>query len=269
MASKRLTGIILKTARSARGIRQSDIASELGVTSAALSHIEAGRNTASRQVLQAYAERLVGNRDAGRLVKLLEPESTDNLAKIAELINPSDPKAFEEFVREATVPSHQPRHDTSWNFASFDAVPLRALSSRTIREERSATLDERDALTKALRHFIADRGGRTLIAGRDSSDFGMGFSVKCDLIETTHSLVIEIRAANRSEARVIPELVGKSVLLNEQGFKFVLCFTAPPTSRLDEVAMATVRRFGAAVIWAQDGGPREIGMTGFGGDTIL
>jgi len=269
MASKRLTGIILKTARTSRGIRQGDIASDLGISQAALSHIEAGRNTASHQVLEAYAKRLVGSRDSAKLIKYLEAGATDSLPAIAELLNPNDPEGFERFVMDAAQTDRRSRREPSWSFASYEAVPLRAASMFSTRDERSSASANRDVVTVALRKFIAQRGGKTLLPGKDSSDFGMGFSLKCDLIEATRSLVIEIRSANRFESRFVAEVVGKTVLLREQGFQFVLCFTAPPTSRIDEVACETARRFGAAVIWAQTEDLDDEGQAAFGGDTII
>lgn len=104
---------------------------------------------------------------------------------------------------------------------------------------------------RALRSYITDRGGRVLFAGRDSSDFGLGFPMKCDLIETTRSLVIEVRSSNRFESRFVPEIVGKTVMLQEHGFQYVLCFTSPPVSRLDNVTIDVARRYGAFVIWAE------------------
>lgn len=249
MIDKRTLGLILKTARKARGIRQEDISPDAGVTAAALSHIEAGRNTASPAVLQAYARYLVNTEDIPRLVHALSSGDSSSLSEISALLNPKDPEGFEKHIMDSLASPGRSSRMAQWNFSTLDSAPRRALQSITSHSVTSQTFDERDSVTQALRSFIINKGGRVLIAKRDSSDFGLGFSVKCDLVETTHSLVIEVKAASRFESRFIPEMVGKSVLLKEQGFRFVLCFTASPTSRLDEIAAESARQHGALVIW--------------------
>lgn len=269
MLDKRTLGLILKTARKARGIRQEDIVPYAKITAAALSHIEAGRNAASLTVLKAYAQLLVNSQDVPRLVSLLSEGDPSSLSEISTLLNPKDPEGFERHIVDSRDSPSASTRMSQWNFSQLDSVPRRTLQSITSHSVNSQIFDERDSVTQALRSFIINKGGRVLIAKRDSSDFGLGFSVKCDLVETTHSLVIEVKVANRFESRFIPEMVGKSVLLKEQGFRFVLCFTASPTSRLDQVATASARHHGALVIWPEMlsiDDPQEIQ---FGGDQLF
>lgn len=269
MLDKRTLGLILKTARKARGIRQEDIAPDAGITAAALSHIEAGRNAASPTVLKAYAHLLVNNQDVPRLLSLLSEGDPSSLSEISALLNPKDPEGFEKHIVDSRDSPGAPTRMSQWNFSRLDSVPRRALQSVTSHSVTSQTSNEKEDVMQALRSFIVGKGGRVLIAKRDSSDFGLGFSVKCDLVETTHSLVIEVKSANRFESRFIPEMVGKSVLLKEQGFRFVLCFTASPTSRLDQIAAASARHHGALVIWPETltfDDPQKIQ---FGGDHLF
>jgi transcriptional regulator with XRE-family HTH domain len=190
MPNKRALGLILKTARKSRGIRQGDISPELGITPAALSHIEAGRNTASPEVLEAYARHLVKSDDVHRLVRALLSVDSDSLTEISALLNPSDPEGFEKYITQAIASHGESSRMSQWNFSPLDSVPRRAMWSMTKESSNSKSFHERDSVTRALRSFIIERGGKVLIAGRESSDFGLGFSMKCDLVETTKSLVI-------------------------------------------------------------------------------
>lgn len=269
MFSRSIVGAILKAARRARGVRQGALAEELGMSQAALSHVESGRNAASQKVLEVYARRLVGPQAAPEFIELLNTGTPSSLARIAELVAPSNPKLFEATVDQlvSSKESRSPRSD--WFEAGFQASALQTVSSRPSRFDRSTSFEERDDVMRALRSYITERGGRVLLAGRDSSDFGLGFPIKCDLIETTHSLVIEMRSPNRHDSRFLTEVVGKAVLLRDYGFKYVLCFLSPPSSKLDVISMETARRYGAAVIWHDHFPLHESDTAGFAGDPIF
>jgi len=245
--NKALTGAVLKASRRLRGIRQADVAADLGLVATALSHVEAGRNMASAEVLRGYGRRLVDEKDVDRFVELMRSGKEGDLQRIAELVFPEDPDQLIQAVSDRLT-SGQRGSSQGWNFAPARLDSRRVNYSKPI-SETPRMFDQREPVMRALQSFIAMLGGRTLLSGRESQDFGMGFSMKCDLVETTHSLVVDVKSTNRFESRAVAEIVGKSVMLNKHGFRYVLCFTAQPNSRTDKLTLELAREYGASVIW--------------------
>jgi transcriptional regulator with XRE-family HTH domain len=245
---KKTVGRILKTARKARGIRQGEMADLVGKTPAALSHIEAGRNAAPFDVLRIYAEHLFGLEHAGLFLECIEKGDESALRKIASLLDPDRSRRVESYLFEKGFDSADQLISRDWKVVTQNTIP-RDFRITYLNTTAPSSFDERESTIRSLQALITERGGRFLIAGRDSPDFGTGFSMKCDLVETTRSLVIEVRAANRFESRFVTEMVGKAVLLSRQGFQFVLCFSSPPRSKLDLITVELARSFGAKVIW--------------------
>ncbi|MGA1035921.1 MAG: helix-turn-helix domain-containing protein, partial [Ilumatobacteraceae bacterium] len=85
MDERLLVGALLKAGRRARRVRQSFLADELGYSSAALSHVEAGKNRPSDEVLEVYARHLAAPGKAELLVRLLSDPETVRPEAVAEL----------------------------------------------------------------------------------------------------------------------------------------------------------------------------------------
>lgn len=250
MFDQRFLGAVLKAGRKLRGLRQGQMAAELGLTSAALSHVESGRNAASPRVLETYSRALVGAERAPALRELLLSGDPDRLGELATMINPENPREFLALFEDLRGNANVQLRRNEWRqFSSFAERKIDPRFGERSLVDRRRLIEERERAIEALQDVIRIRGGRALIAGRESSDFGMGFPLRCDLIETTKSLVLEVRQTHRFDPRVVAEMVGKAVLLKEHGFTLVLCLLSPPMSKFDERAIAAIRAHGGRVTW--------------------
>ena len=267
MFDQRFVGTVLKAGRKLRGLRQGQMAAELGLTSAALSHVESGRNAASPRVLETYARALVGTERAPALMELLLTGDPRRLSELAIMISPDDPREFLTIVDDLRGSSTLQTRSNEWR--QISSYVERKLDSRIGERsllDRKKMMEQRERAVEALQDFIRGRGGRVLISGRESSDFGMGFPLRCDLIETTNSLVFEVRQSHRFESRFVAEMVGKAVLLKERGFTLVLCLLSPPMSKFDEKAIEAVRSHGGRVTWIDSDLESFDEVVRFGGD---
>lgn len=267
MFDQRFLGAVLKAGRKVRGLRQGQMAAELGLTSAALSHVESGRNAASPRVLETYTRALVGAERAPALRELLLSGDPDRISELASMINPENPREFLALFEDLRGGSNVQFRRNEWR--QFSTLSERKVDPRFGERsllDRKKMIEQRERAVEAIQEVIRSRGGRALIAGRESSDFGMGFPLRCDLIETTKSLVFEVRQSHRFDPRFVAEMVGKAVLLKEHGFTLVLCLMSPPMSKFDERAIEAIRTHGGRVAWMAADVESFDGIVRFGGD---
>jgi transcriptional regulator with XRE-family HTH domain len=245
MDERLLVGALMKAGRRTRRVRQSFLADELGYSSAALSHVEAGKNRPSDEMLEVYARHLAAPGQAELLVRLLsDPESVRPEA-VAELITPEDPAHFLAMFKEVTT--KYSRRNSGERLSSGFRSSSRQWSSRG--EPSSKETLER--VVSALQDHLQNRGGKVVLPGRDMSDFGTGFPISSDLIELTDSLVIDVKVSPVFNPRWVPAAIGNALLLREHGFRFALCVTSPPDFRGRDDVVRALRKYDVQLMWAR------------------
>lgn len=283
MADRLSIGSVLKAARQARRVHQTLIATRAKLSSAALSHVESGRNHPNVETLKAYAQCVVEPADTAEFIEILRSSDVLPLSRLSELVSPDDPDKFlllfDEAYRRGNAKSdstsRSPLNSSpSQGFPSTAPIvtaPTTKLSSNLLSTYRQnppirAVVAE-ESLIRALQLFLSSRGSRPIIPGGHSSDLGFGIQISCDLIEMSRSLVFEVKSPNLVSDDVLIDLIGKSSLLNMNDFKFVVCLTTEPATDEYKTLVQTLRRGGAKVIWPKTDSPAE--EPTFAGDPIL
>lgn len=245
MDDKTQVGALLKAGRRARGVRQSELADELGFSSAALSHVEAGKNSASPDVLRAYAEKIAHPGKVEALIRALTSSDFIDPRSIAELITPDDPQHFLAIYREVVGNSSR-RAPSERRASSSLRSSNRMWSSRPELPGRELW----HQVISALQDHFQRRGGKVVIPGREVSDFGTGFPISADIIELTQSLVIEVKTSPMFKHSWVPAAIGNAVLLSDHDFRFALCVTAPRDFRGRDEVVRALHKYGVQLLWA-------------------
>ena len=283
MADRLSIGSVLKAARQARRVQQTLIATRAKVSSAALSHVESGRNHPNVETLKAYAQCVVEPADASEFIEILRSSDQLPLGRLSELVSPDDPDRFlllyDEAYRRGNAKSDvstEGHLDSSPGrrlptAAPIASAPTTRLSSSWLSPSRQNPpirgVVDGESLVRSLQLFLTSRGSRPLIPGGHSSDLGFGVQVSCDLIEMTRSLVFEVKSPNLVSDDVLIDLIGKSSLLKMNDFSFIVCLTNEPTTDEQKTLVETLRRGGAKVIWPNSDSPAD--ELNFAGDPIL
>lgn len=283
MADRLSLGSVLKAARQVRGARQGQIADELGVSSAALSHVEAGRNHATRQILTAYAHHVVDEPDQAEFIEIMRGSDQLPLDRLARMINPAEPEKFlllfEDAHRRADFrsdsstdrgPRSMPPAQSSMGYQSRQAFApdsLKAVDSFVSDESVQRRWTQEGSHLRVLQDFLASHGGKPVITGPQPVDLGIGLEVTADLLEMTHSLIVEFKALNSTFVKSVMDLAGKAAVLKANGFQFVVCLTEAPTTDQHIELVELLRKAGASVIWPS--GSSKAGDDAFEGDRLL
>jgi transcriptional regulator with XRE-family HTH domain len=286
MADRLSLGSVLKAARQARGVQQTTIAERAEVSSAALSHVEAGRNHPTIGTLKAYAEFVVGPEDTAEFLEILRGSDLLPMRRLAQMISPTDTERFLLLYNEAHRRGRaRSEISTDRNFSGLTRSSLiTEEQSDSIRENfeppsgswksssaRSpiAASAEIEELCRSLQQYLTENGGRPIIPGGPTSDLGFGVRVDCDLIEMTKSLVFECKSLDHLEDQEIVELIGRASLLRMYEFQLVICLMSRPETPSEQRVTDMLRKAGASVIWATAEGKPENRDGSFGGDHII
>ena len=294
MLDRATLGALLRAGRSVRGVKQSDLASSIPVTSPALSHVESGRNLPSDRILHAYAEVMVGPETADELVELLLRMSPSEIGAVADLVCPEDPQRFLAEYRNAlgkaaASPQSRPeptdkltKERLSELLEAFEEPRTRSFGMRSssqmfsrptklqplLRIESrisSQTKTNLQTTEETLAEFVEANGGQTLSTKTKSYEFGTGVDFRCDLVDIRHRVAYEIKSLDRLVGKTVAEFIGKAALLRKQDFRFVVCLTTPPSNEQQETTISTLKENGVLVIWPS-GLPGFVGY--FRGDSI-
>lgn len=284
MADRLSIGSVLKAARQAKKVRQTEIAKQAGLSSAALSHVEAGRNQPTIGTLQAYAHFVVASDDQEEFLRILRGSDLLPLPRLAELISPADPDNFlllyDDARRRGSMRSDMSsgrspevllESELSAPNLSFSRLTSRQLTS-DLRISNHETLSHRpsvdaERVLATMRDFLALKGGRPIVPGGPTSDLGFGVQVACDLIEMTRSLVVELKSLDRLVDQETIELMGKTSLLKMHDYEFVVCLISRPTEASHLRAVDMLRRAGAKIVWPNP--DAKTAESPFNGDTIV
>jgi len=286
MADRLSIGSVLKAARQSRKVQQTKVAERAQLSSAALSHVEAGRNHPTVGTLKAYAEFVVDPEDIDEFLTILRGSDLLPLNRLAAMISPTDQERFlllyDEARRRGRARSEMstdrtldgptgsgPTADdrTSPNESSLDHGSHTWQSSLSRTQRASGA--EIEAMSRRLQVYLSERGGRPLVPGGRTSDLGLGVQIACDLIEMTRSLVFEFKSSIQLGDNETVELLGRASLLKMHDFRLVICLLSRPSSAVELNLADMLRRAGASVIWVvPDGEHDEVGAP-FGGDAII
>lgn len=286
MADRLSVGSVLKAARQARKVRQTKIAERAEVSSAALSHVEAGRNHPTIGTLKAYAEFVVDPEDTEEFFDILRGSDLLPLPRLAQMISPTNPERFlllykearrrgkarseistDRSVNEGVQPSLIAEQHSGLTGASFGAPSRSGKSSSS--QFSVAARAEMEKVSQRLQQYLTKNGGRPIIPGGPSSDLGFGVSIECDLIEMTRSLVFELKSLHHLEDLRIVEMIGRASLLRMHEFQLVICLLSRPETPTAQKVTDILRKAGASVIWATTEGDPEDQGGPFGGDHII
>ena len=239
-------GALLKAARRARRVRQSFLADELGYSSAALSHVEAGKNRPSDELLQVYAEHVAAPGKKDEFIRLLASPDLARPEGVATLVTPDDPGHFLALFKEVTSKySRRPSSDR-----------LSSSSVRSSRRQRSpfgepSSKELLEHVVSALQEHMQNQGGKVVLPGRDMSDFGTGFPISADLLDISQSLVIDVKVSPVFNPRWVPAAIGNAILLREHGFRFALCVTSSPDFKGRDDVVRALRQYDVRLIWTE------------------
>jgi len=239
-------GALLKAGRRARRVRQSFLADELGYSSAALSHVEAGKNRPSEELLRVYAEHLAAPGRKDQLFRLLSGPDPVRPEDVAALVTPEDPGHFLAIFKEVT--SKYSRRQSSDRFSSSGLRSSSRLRSSSSEPSSKALLQH---VVSTLQDHMQRQGGKVVLPGRDMSDFGTGFPISADLLDVSQSLVIDVKVSPVFNPRWVPAAIGNAVLLREHGFRFALCVTSSPDFKGRDDVVRALRQYDVRLIWTK------------------
>lgn len=277
---------LIGSCRQIAGIQQRRLAQDLGLSPAGLSHIENNRNPVSERFLSVYSERLFGADGSHRFVQLVGQSKDDDVHDLAAFVLPDDPRRFEQLFaqklsklvgvnsyRSAGVRSTSPqtvlRSVPPMKFSSSieSSGPERRLLSawrdlssdsddddwddddEFVPQPRRAASSERDRVIERLRKSMVQHGLAPLLASRNTIPTEDGIRLRIDLVEQKQRLAIDVRVPGQYGFRFQSEMIAKCVLLHDEGYKFVVCYTEPPESELDRALGRSLEKRGGMVTW--------------------
>jgi len=274
-----LSAVVAATRRS-RGLQQSRLAADLGLSPAALSHMETTRSTISERFLTLFAERLFGANRANQFIQLISDSDDEDVDDLAEFVCPNEPDRFMEYYwtslgKLGGVSARSPRQVMA-SFAPVFAASIEDDNpmSRIGRAEvlsressQSARLQAfraplqakpglrrsaHDDAVEALRKRLQDHGLHPEVASRNTLQTPEDVRIRVDLLDYRARIAVDVRDPGQYGFRFLAEMIAKSVLLRDQGYRFVLYFTAEPTSQLDRSLSSSIAKYGGRVTWSDD-----------------
>jgi len=285
---------LVAACRKTFGLQQARLATDLGLSPAALSHMETTRSAISERFLSAFAERLFGERGAPTFIELVHEAHDDDIDEIAHFVFPSEPEVFtghyETVLGKLVGKRRSPSKRGSGTQPVFSSAPMILRSQATDESQIDFSTTKLESLSRLVAHTptsiaafslegpkfqtsnlrrsdhddavrdlraqLLDLGLSPRLSTRNTLRTGDGVRVRVDVVDEQNQLAFDVRDPGQYGFRFLAEMIAKSVLLRDLGFRFIVFYTQQPTSQLDLSLGASISRYGGHVAWPENAASR-------------